>query len=151
MKLALDLGTRCGWAAEIDGVVLSGTLDLKNDVQRYLRLWLWLEENVRPGDVVAYEDVKRHLGTTAAHVYGGFKAVVLSVCAKTGASCVGVPVQTIKKHATGRGNADKPAMIAAARLRGFAPLDDNEADALALLDYLSHSDTVPLRANVKRR
>ena len=45
----------------------------------------------------------------------------------------GVPVGTIKRHATGKGNADKEAMIAAARARGFSPADDNEADAIAIL------------------
>jgi hypothetical protein len=45
----------------------------------------------------------------------------------------GVPIGTIKRHATGKGNADKDAMIAAARARGFSPADDNEADAIALL------------------
>ena len=45
----------------------------------------------------------------------------------------GVPVGTIKRFATGRGNADRSAVIAAMRARGFAPADDNEADALALL------------------
>jgi Holliday junction resolvasome RuvABC endonuclease subunit len=42
-------------------------------------------------------------------------------------------VGTIKRHVTGRGNADKVAMVAAVRARGFKPADDNEADALALL------------------
>ena len=45
----------------------------------------------------------------------------------------GVPVGSIKKHATGKGNADKAAMIDAARARGFSPADDNEADAIAIL------------------
>jgi hypothetical protein len=45
----------------------------------------------------------------------------------------GVPVGTIKRFATGRGNADRSAVIATMRARGFAPADDNEADALALL------------------
>ncbi|WP_299363825.1 hypothetical protein [uncultured Paracoccus sp.] len=45
----------------------------------------------------------------------------------------GVPVGTIKRHATSKGNAPKAAMIAAARARGFSPADDNEADAIALL------------------
>ena len=45
----------------------------------------------------------------------------------------GVPVGTIKRHATGKGNAPKVAMIAAARGRGYSPADDNEADAIALL------------------
>ena len=34
---------------------------------------------------------------------------------------------------TGKGNANKDAMIAAARARGFTPTDDNEADAIAIL------------------
>ena len=45
----------------------------------------------------------------------------------------GVPVGTIKRHITGKGNADKAAVIAAVRARGFNPIDDNEADALAIL------------------
>jgi crossover junction endodeoxyribonuclease RuvC len=47
----------------------------------------------------------------------------------------GVPVATIKRHITGKGNADKGAVIAAVRALGFDPVDDNEADALALLDW----------------
>ena len=45
----------------------------------------------------------------------------------------GVPVGTIKRHITGKGNADKQEVIAAVRERGFSPADDNEADAIALL------------------
>ena len=45
----------------------------------------------------------------------------------------GVPVGTIKKHATGKGNAGKDDMIASVRLRGHTPADDNEADALSLI------------------
>ena len=47
----------------------------------------------------------------------------------------GVPVGTIKRHATGKGNADKASVIAAVQALGFNPVDDNEADALALLDW----------------
>ena len=46
-----------------------------------------------------------------------------------------MPVGTIKRHVTGKGNADKDAVIAAVRALGFDPADDNEADALALLDW----------------
>ena len=45
----------------------------------------------------------------------------------------GVPVGTWKRHACGKGNADKQAVIAAVRERGFEPADDNEADAIAIL------------------
>ena len=44
-----------------------------------------------------------------------------------------MPVGTIKKFLTGQGNANKQAIIDAARARGFAPADDNEADAIAIL------------------
>ena len=36
-------------------------------------------------------------------------------------------------RSTGKGNANKDAIIAAARARGFSPVDDNEADAIAIL------------------
>jgi Holliday junction resolvasome RuvABC endonuclease subunit len=45
----------------------------------------------------------------------------------------GAPVGTIKKFLTGQGNANKQAMIDAARKLGFSPADDNEADAIAIL------------------
>jgi hypothetical protein len=45
----------------------------------------------------------------------------------------GVPVGTIKRHVTGKGNADKAVVIVAVRARGFTPADDNEADAIAIL------------------
>ena len=47
----------------------------------------------------------------------------------------GQPVGTIKKHATGRGNAGKDEVIAAMRAKGHPVTDDNEADALALLHW----------------
>jgi Holliday junction resolvasome RuvABC endonuclease subunit len=54
-----------------------------------------------------------------------------------------VPVGTIKRHVAGKGNADKEAVIAAVRTRGFDPKDDNEADALALLDWALRSGGRP--------
>ena len=49
----------------------------------------------------------------------------------------GVPVGTIKKHATGKGNASKAAMVEAARLMigTYGDLTEDEADAVCLLDY----------------
>ena len=49
---------------------------------------------------------------------------------------------TIKKHATGKGNAGKDDMIASVRLRGHTPVDDNEADALALLHWAVETQEV---------
>ena len=80
-----------------------------------------------------FEEVRRHIGTDSAHVYGGLLAVLTAWCEEHLVAYQGVPVGTIKRFATGKGNADKAAVIDAMRARGFAPRDDNEADALAIL------------------
>lgn len=54
----------------------------------------------------------------------------------------GVPVGTIKKHATGKGNAGKDEMILAVTQRGHSPSDDNEADALAILHWAIETQEV---------
>lgn len=138
-RLALDLGTNTGWALRRDGTTISGTASFKvgryeGGGMRYLRFQRWLDELARDGvDSIWFEEVRRHAGTDAAHVYGGLLATLTAWCEHHGIPYSGVPVGTIKKHATGKGNANKDAMIAAAVARGFTPVDDNEADALALL------------------
>ena len=84
---------------------------------------------------IHYEEVRPHAGTDAAHVYGGLLATLTAWAEQRAIPYQGAPVGTVKKHATGKGNAGKPAMIAAARARGFDPTDDNEADALAILHW----------------
>jgi hypothetical protein len=140
--LALDLGTTTGWALRgRDGLITSGTASFKpgrydGGGMRYLRFTNWLAEIERLSGPIAaiwFEEVRRHTGTDAAHVYGGLMATLTAWAELRGVPYQGVPVGTIKRHATGHGNAPKGAMIAAARARGFGPADDNEADAIALL------------------
>ncbi len=140
--LALDLGTATGWALrDPDGTVASSTVSFRPDRfsgggMRFLRFKHWLTElkNTTGGiDAVYIEEVRSHAGTSAAHIYGGFLAHVTAWCEHHGIPYQGVPVGTIKRHVTGKGNASKQAVIEAVRARGFAPCDDNEADAIALL------------------
>jgi Holliday junction resolvasome RuvABC endonuclease subunit len=141
--LALDLGTTTGWALRTaDGQIVSGTQSFKpgrfeGGGMRYLRFRGWLAELHTSASIgVAYfEEVRRHAGVDAAHAYGGFLATLTAWCEAQGIPYAGVPVATIKKHATGKGNADKAAMVAAMQALGYAPADDNEADALALLRW----------------
>jgi Holliday junction resolvasome RuvABC endonuclease subunit len=91
-------------------------------------------------DMIVYEQVRRHAGTDASHAYGGWLAILSAWCEQNSIAYEGVPVGTIKRYATGKGNADKAAMIAAMRARGFAPADDNEADALALLLWATDAE-----------
>ncbi len=142
--LALDLGTTTGWA--LSGQthpVTSGSENFKpqrfeGGGMRYLRFKRWLTEikqSVDTLDSVYFEEVRRHVGVDAAHAYGGFLATLTAWCEHHQIPYQGVPVGTIKKHATGKGNASKDDMIAAAKARGFDPVDDNESDALALLHW----------------
>ena len=103
---------------------------------RYLRFTNWLTELDRlsgPIAAIHFEEVRRHVATDAAHVFGGLLAVLTSWAELRGVPYQGVPVGTIKKFLTGQGNANKQAIIDAARARGFAPADVHEADAIAIL------------------
>jgi Holliday junction resolvasome RuvABC endonuclease subunit len=140
--LALDLGTTTGWAIrDHTSLITSGTVSFKpsrydGGGMRYLRFTNWLTEIDRlsgPIEAIYFEEVRRHVGTDAAHVFGGLLAVLTSWGELRGVPYQGVPVGTIKRHATGKGNANKQAMIDAACARGFSPADDNEADAIAIL------------------
>jgi Holliday junction resolvasome RuvABC endonuclease subunit len=139
--LALDLGTTTGWALRSMGTTTSGCLSLKSSRfdgggMRYLRFRRWLEQlqvDAGPIGAVYFEEVRRHVGTDAAHVYGGLLGQLTAWCEEHGVAYQGVPVGTIKAFATGRGNADKAAVVAAIQARGFSPVDDNEADAIAIL------------------
>jgi Holliday junction resolvasome RuvABC endonuclease subunit len=140
--LALDLGTTTGWALRDNaGLITSGTASFRpsrfeGGGMRYVRFTDWLVEHAMHANGihrVVFEEVRRHAGTDAAHVYGGFLATLTSWCEKHEIPYQGVPVGTIKRFIAGKGNADKEAVIAAVRARGFAPADDNEADAIAIL------------------
>ena len=143
--LALDLGTQTGWAlVSRDGSITSGSQSFKpqrfeGGGMRFLRLKRWLTDIKQCNDGidhVVFEEVRRHVGVDAAHAYGGFMGQLTAWCEHHQIPYQGIPVGTIKKHATGKGNASKDEMVTSARARGHAPADDNEADAIALL-YLA--------------
>lgn len=159
MIIALDLGTRVGAAIHRDstGLVAACTKDLTEEGmgwgQRLYMLWellsaahmLYGEPYPDEPSSLVYEDVKFHVSTYSAQLYGGYMGVALLWGRLNGYQYYGVPVATVKKHATGNGRAPKPMMVEAAKARWDLPdltLDDNnEADALCLLSYvLDHKD-----------
>ena len=152
--LALDLGTTTGWALRsANGPVAHGFVSFKSQRfegggMRYLRFGRWLTDmltliapktgtqaNLTGIGAVYFEEVRRHLGVDAAHVYGGLLATLTAWCEHHQIPYQGVPVGTIKRHATGKGNAGKAEVIAAMKALGHPVTDDNEADALALLHW----------------
>ena len=160
--LALDLGTKTGWAYKgSQGNVISGTQCFKNDRysgggMRYLRFSKWLDElyynnelHIKKRFSVYFEEVRRHLGVDAAHAYGGFLATLTSWCEEHEIPYQGIPVGTIKKHIAGKGNASKGEVIEAVKALGFHPADDNEADSLALLDYIKATEKSASSGNIR--
>ncbi len=166
--IAIDPGTQCGYAWTDDGKVhveQSGVWDLKprrheGGGMRYLRVKRSLEELIRGvipphwqhdpdkwekcndySCAVFYEEVRRHRGVDAAHIYGGIIATIAAVCEEHEIPYQGIPVGTIKKRATGKGNANKEAMVNAAirefwvdESRGLGgSMTNDRADALWIL------------------
>ena len=149
--LAIDIGTQTGWArSSRAGTIASGSESfaprrMEAAGQRWLKFRAFLnEQRVAGGEIhaVYYEDVKNHAGTLAAHVYGGFRACLAMWCAANNVPLKPVGVGVVKKHWTGKGNADKAAMCTVARHKGFRPKDSNEADALAILSLAQHLEGV---------
>lgn len=143
--LALDLGTKTGYClgSSADWLV-HDTMSFKvkgseGPGQRYLKFHVWLRNLIREENIkfVYYEAVKRHRGVIAAHVYGGLLSQVQMICEAEKVQYAGVGVGTIKKHATGKGNADKGMMINACIAIDQTPIDDNAADAICLWHYAS--------------
>lgn len=147
--LALDLGTRCGFAIRRRaGAIESGSADFSPESssepegRRFLRFRAWLHDQKRrldtAGDaieLIRYERVDFLVPgqVYAAHCWGGFWATLAAWAEHHGIPCRGVATSTLKKAATGSGRAPKPAIMAAMRGRGFNPASSDEADALALL------------------
>lgn len=141
--LALDFGTRTGWAALSDGHAESGvqTFDLargESAGMRFIRFRRWLEEILaltRPG-LCVYE-AAHHRGGYATELLVGMITRLQEACAERAIEYAAVHSATLKKTSCGSGRADKSAMLEEAR-RQFPDrkiADDNEGDALLLLEY----------------
>jgi len=157
--LALDLGLNCGWAATLKTSVndepvpqawmvngklfdlYHGTWHLKrlgDDFITPIAKFKSHLEAFNEVDAVAYEDVKSIFrGNYAAINYGGLKTIIELYALEREIPIYPVGVGKIKKWATGKGNAKKKLMMQTCKDRlGITPRDDNEADALWLLDYI---------------
>lgn len=152
--LALDIGSRCGWAHSAG---YSGTWDLsvrrdESSGMRLVRLEGKLLELCRTlgVELIAFEASRQIRHGRAVAVLGEIQGLVKSFCHRYTSRCeaydkpdgcgieyLGRSPAEIKKHATGKGNADKAAVLAAARARWPQVASEDEADALWLLDLVS--------------
>lgn len=140
--LALDLGSRTGWAVGRDSELLdSGVWPLPKPKafagERLMRLWQHLEfvrEERNPTVVVVEGLVFGGKGQHAAHLAGAMRGVLDLWAYHHKLLLRSVQPSTLKKAAAGNGRADKAAMRAEASRRWHMSVNDhNHADALCLL------------------
>lgn len=132
--LALDIATNTGWKTETS----SGVWNLKpnrgeSEGMRVVRFKSKVREliNLESINLVSYERVAGfHKG--ALIVASEMVGVLKDLCIEMDIELACYSAAEIKKFATGKGNANKEAMIKAAINLGFNPKDDNEADAIHL-------------------
>jgi hypothetical protein len=170
--LAIDLGTKTGWALFDNGVTTSGTWVLakpsevtelrSKDLDRCcdfrpsrLREHLTTVTCLSPLDLIIFEDVQFATSLLQVQLWSSLRSVLWM--ASDTCKVKAVDVGTLKKFATGKGNADKEHMLEAALAKGKGfftrarvgnkdivlrlvdgiyrqpPVDDNEVDAWHLL------------------
>lgn len=144
--LALDLGTTTGWACSNPGLQTTyGKWELapkkhEDSGMRLVKFQSSLDQ-FKTLDLIVYEEVSFRQHGSAAIIYGQLLGALMLWAKARGIRYTGVPVGTIKKHATGGGKANKLTMIKAANDKFdfvVEPLKDSDhdiADALHLLDY----------------
>lgn len=134
--LALDLATRTGWAHSCGDSGVQDFTPRRGDSpgMKWLALRAWLHRvlDAAPTDVIAYEQA-HHRGGPPTHMAHAMIGVVESVAAERGIEITNRHTSSIKKFATGKGNAPKERMLIAACERWDHVIDDNHADALWLL------------------
>ncbi len=130
--LALDLATVTGWATDTH----SGTENFRKRAgdsrgMIYIRFEAWLVDagGLLEPELIVYERPHAR-GRAANELLNGLLAILQKYCEQCGIEYTDCPSTTLKKFATGRGNAGKEEMMAAYRQRwGVDPQDDNECDA----------------------
>jgi Holliday junction resolvasome RuvABC endonuclease subunit len=161
--LGVDLGTTTGWASttQADGVragkwKLATAAEItaqhrtggdRNRDIRIPRLFDFLADKIRKEGIglLVFEDVLFVRNAMQGQLWASLRSCIWLQTGPGGVyevKLVGVPVQTLKKFATGRGDASKEKMMAAAEKK-FPVLvknlgktfDDNVADALHLMHY----------------
>jgi Holliday junction resolvasome RuvABC endonuclease subunit len=151
--LALDLGTNTGWvigSKPFKAQAVVGNISLKTGRyegggMRYLRFEEFLRETLalQGYEAVYFEEVRRHAGVDAAHVYGGLLATLTAFCERERIPYSGIPVGAWKKAALGKGNAKKDAILDWALNAGITitpPTTFDEADAVGIYYAAVHSN-----------
>lgn len=138
--LALDIATHTGYYS-IHG---SGTWDFtesmrRNNNKQHAAFRNTLIEFIKSNNikVIVAEDVSVNNHFTDTRKLSEFRGILMEICDTLDLpEPIFINPKTIKKWATGNGNADKKMMIEFCKLRWHtSPVDDNEADATHIFFY----------------
>lgn len=150
--LAIDPGLSCGYATyegvpaelpfnpEDSGHIHFDVWDLHGNRFegagfRYIRLKNYLGElcKIEPLNFVYYEEVRKHLGTDAAHVYGAIIGAIQEFCELNKIPYCGIPTGTWKKKIIGKGNVNKDIVLEVIKKKFSLVTKYDEADAIGIL------------------
>ena len=139
--LALDPGTKCGFALLDNTNIISGTWDLsiKRDESRGMRLIRLRNKLNEIGkiDLLVFEVSKNFVSSLGAEVAGEIRGVIITWAYDMKVEYKGIHYSLIKKFATGKGNANKKMMVEIAnKIYNKTIESEDEADALLLLHYI---------------
>lgn len=138
--LALDIATHTGFCSSTK----SGTWDFtesrsRNNNKEHKDFRDTLMAFIIDHDIrkIVAEDVNVKTHFNSMRKLSEFRGILLEVCDELDLPAPEfVPVPTLKKYATGKGNASKEDMIETCQRRyNITPTDDNEADACHLFFY----------------
>ncbi len=142
--LAIDPATKTGWACNDPRAHGVWDLSVKSDESDGMRLIRFQSKLTNFGltskvNLITFErpggQFKKPIMTQSELI-----GVIKTFCITHGIEYRAYSSTEIKRHATGKGNCNKQAMIEAAREQlGYTGNDDNEADALWLL-HLTEQD-----------
>jgi len=138
MILGIDPASKTGWCLMRSGKVYeSGIQDFskrkgESNGAVYLRFRSWLKSLLSNHQIkiVIYEYTFSR-SQAASEILTNLRGRIQEECAAVSVEFAAVPATTLKKWATGKGNAEKDQMMArAVAYLGRPPIDDNEADAV---------------------
>lgn len=131
MILTLDIGTKLG--VYLEEGKHSFTFDLGKGDERFINFYKHLTFQVVNNEVnyVIYEEAAFQRGN-AIPIYHGLIGILKSVCMFSNVPFKGIPVGTIKKSFTGKGNCGKQEIMDKCDELGITYDDDNSADAYAV-------------------
>lgn len=164
--IGTDPGANFGWAAiSEDGDYIDGgtnAIKLRSKDPK-AKKWLGFDQwfsallDAHKPDAVAVEDVRRHVGTLAAHAYGYYRYTIEARCLERGIQCIALGVGEWKKIAAGLGSSKKSTVADVLHERYqsvmFETLDHSDSLGIAVagLHVLNNPEAAPVKKKKKAK